>query len=206
MSYRDHLEAQKKYIETKKEARRLKEERFRNPRPPKLDPPPAPTSKLVLAGLVSLIALPLIIMVLMVSQVQPTSMEREGLLIWIMGTEDEYNQIKNWLEPEILASNLTWEIQQLTSRQDLTEQLALGLTADVILVDQNLASEIHSNQALVPLWSKGNTNSFEDCFWPILEAKPFQKSLGLAIPNSKNVEEARHLTTILRQFAPLFLP
>lgn len=206
MSYRDHLEAQKKYIETKKEARLLKEERLRNPKPPRLDPPPAPTSKLLIVSLVFLTLLPLAIMAFLLPLAVPVKTVQGGLTLWVMGTEGEFSQIKNWLEPEILANDLDWIIEQVTSRQDLVNKLALGDLADLILVEIDLAEEIYYNQALATLWSKGDDSSLRDCFWPLWEPQPFQKNLGLAIPRSGNVDEARHLVTVLRQFAPSFRP
>ncbi|MCK9525961.1 MAG: hypothetical protein M0R49_08540, partial [Limnochordia bacterium] len=61
MSYRDHLEAQKKYIRTKKEAREAKRDREQNPRPPKVDPPPAPMSPWSLLVIAFLLLTPLIL-------------------------------------------------------------------------------------------------------------------------------------------------
>jgi hypothetical protein len=206
MSYRDHLEAQKKYIQTKKEARALKEERLRNPRPPKLDPPPAPTSKLLVLGVVLLVVLPLATLAFLFPLNVPVKGSQEGLTVWIMGTEEEFMRIKNWLEPEILANDLEWIIEHVTSRQDLVDYLSLGLQADLLVVESNLAEEIYLNQALAPLWSKRENGPFEDSFWPMWEPQPFRKVLGWIIPRSGHMEEARHLVTVLRQFAPPFRP
>src|SRR5690554_976729 len=40
VSYRDYINEQRKLVQTKKEAREAKEDRLRNLRPPRLDPPP----------------------------------------------------------------------------------------------------------------------------------------------------------------------
>lgn len=206
MSYRDHLEAQKKYIQTKKEARQAKEERLRNPRPPRLDPPPAPTNKLLVAGLVLLMFLPLVAMAFFFPLAMPVKGVEEGLIIWVTGTKDEFAKIENWLEPEILANDLAWTIEHVSTRQDLVNQLALGFRADLLIVDADLAEEIHLNEALTSLQDKREVDSLENTFLPLWEPQPFHKTLGWAIPRSGNVEEARHLVTVLRQFAPPFNP
>ena len=47
----------------------------------------------------------------------------DGLVIWIYGTESEYLDVKNWLEPEILANDLQWTIAHATDRYALVDML-----------------------------------------------------------------------------------
>ena len=82
MSYRDHQEAQKKLIQTKKEALEAKRERLHNPRPPSYDPPPAGSHPLVFAALLLLLVLPLLATFLLVPRLLVTQTPQGELTLW----------------------------------------------------------------------------------------------------------------------------
>lgn len=207
MSYKDHLEAQKKYIQTKKEARQAKEDKERNPRPPRLDPPPNSTNPWLLVAFLSLIFLPIFSLFFFVlPNAIPTDAQSSGLIVWIQGTEEEFLQIKNWLEPEILANNLEWKFEHGLSRQDLVQSISLGTSPDLLILDADFAQELYLNEALATFWDKQEGMNWDNTFAPLWEIRPFQKNLGWAILRAGQVEEARHLFTLMRQFGEPFNP
>lgn len=206
MSYRDYLEEQKKYIRTKKEARLAKEERLRNPRPPRHDPPPVSYNMLHLAiwgiafllmtaGVFYFTASPL-----------PAVAQSDQLTVWIHGTQQEFDEIYAWLESEITASNLSWAIEHFESRQDLIDQLMMGHRADLFLVESEMAQEMYSAGGLVPILEKRETSSFTSTFETLWEPQPFVKTLGWVIPQNGDIDAARHLLLIIRQFSKPFSP
>ncbi len=206
MSYRDHIEAQKKYIRTKKEAREAKEDRKQNPRPPRLDPPPAPVNPWLVAIMVFFFVMPLITLLwILPSAMLPVQSTYDGLIVWIYGTEAEYLDMKNWLEPEILANGLQWTIAHATNRYDLLDMLRAG-DGDLLIIDEGFAEELYLGQSLVPLWDKLDGKTWGNCFVPFWESQPFRKTYGWAIPVTANVEDARHLFTVMRHFAQPFSP
>lgn len=201
MSYRDHIEAQKKYIRTKKEAKEAKDDRKQNPRPPRLDPPPSPTSPWLIAAVATLMLLPFItLFFFIVPSSVPTDAQTRGLTVWVHSTEAEFDQIKNWLEPEILANDLQWTTAYGTSRQDLINTIQ-GNTADLMVIEEGVAKELFENQALAPLWDKLEGMTWENSFDPLWQPRPFRKTLGWVITKNGRVEEARHLFTVMRHFA-----
>ena len=204
MSYRDHLEAQKKYIRTKKEAREAKRDREQNPRPPKVDPPPAPMSPWSLLVIAFLLLTPLITLFFILPQsLIPAQSIYDGLIVWFQGTESEYLDIKNWLEPEILANGLQWNLVRASDRYDLVEMLRAG-DGDLLIIQDDFAQDLYSGQGLAPLLDKIEGTTWENCFSPFWEAQSFRKTYGWAIPVTGNVEEARHFFTVMRQFAAPF--
>lgn len=205
MSDRDHLEAQKKYIQTKKEARLGKNERQQNPRPPRLDPPPAPTSPWILVAVVFFMLLPLVSLFFILPSAMLTQAPSEDLIIWIQGTESEFLEIKNWLEPEILANDLQWTIAHSPSKYDLVDMLRMG-DGDLLIIEADLAEELYAGQALTPLWDKQEGMTWENCFAPFWESQPFHKTFGWAIPRTGSIDEGRHLLTVMRHFALPFSP
>lgn len=206
MSYREHLKAQKKYIQTKIEARQAKEERIRNPRPQRLDPPPVPTSPWVIVLLSGFILLPVFVFAFFLySNALVAGAQTTPLTVWISGSESEFELIKNWLEPEILANDLEWQLKHGHSQQDLMHSLATAREADLLLIEEELAQELFFNQALVPLREK-QIADWTNTFRPMWEAEPFQKSLGWAIPANARVSEARHLFTMIQHFIEPFKP
>ncbi|NMB19278.1 MAG: hypothetical protein GX979_00290 [Firmicutes bacterium] len=208
MSYRDHLEAQKKYIRTKKEAREAKREREQNPRPPRVDPPPAPTSPWSLLLIICLLLFPLFtLFVILPQSLIPAQSIYDGPLIWFLGTESEYLDIKNWLEPEILANDLQteWTILHATNRYDLVDMLRGG-DGDLLIIQDDFAQELFTGQALAPLLDKLEGATWENCFAPLWETQSFLKTYGWAIPVTGDIEEARHIFTVIRQFALPFKP
>ncbi|HKM42762.1 MAG TPA: hypothetical protein VJZ70_02110 [Limnochordia bacterium] len=208
LSYRDYLEAQKKYIRTKKEAREAKRDREQNPRPPRVDPPPAPMSPWALLLIAFVLVIPLITLFFVLPQsLIPAQSIYDGLLIWFLGTESEYLDIKNWLEPEILANDLhsKWTVLHATDRYDLVEMLRSG-DGDLLIIQDDFAQDLYSGQGLAPLLDKWEGATWENCFAPFWQAQSFQKTYGWAIPVTGNIEEARHLVTVMRQFALPFRP
>ncbi|HHT90575.1 MAG: hypothetical protein QM451_11995 [Bacillota bacterium] len=206
MSYRDHLEAQKKYIRTKKEALEAKKDRQQHPRPPRLDPPPAPVKPWLVALIAILLLLPLFTVLFILPRTMvPAQSSHDGLVIWIYGTESEYLDVKNWLEPEILANDLQWTIAHATDRYALVDMLRSGY-GDLLIIDQEFAEELHRGQALVPLLDKLHWPTWDDCFVPFWEIQPFRKTFGWALPVTGNIDQARHLFIVMQQFAPPFTP
>lgn len=208
LSYRDHLEAQKKYIRTKKEAREAKRDKEQNPRPPRLDPPPAPMSPWSFLLIGALLFVPLVILVWLPFQsLVPTQSIYDGHLIWFLGTETEYYDIKNWLESEILANDLQteWSVLHATNRSDLVDMLRAG-DGDLLIIQDDFAHDLYLGQGLAPLLDKLEGATWENCFAPFWEAQSFRKTYGWAIPVTGNIEEARHLFTVMRQFALPFMP
>lgn len=206
MSYRDQIEAQKKYIRTKKEAQEAKKERQQNPHPPRLDPPPAPTSVWVMLFIGFLLLLPMFTLLFVLPRALiPAQSMHDGLVVWFHGTEGEYYDVKNWLEPEILANDLQWTIALITDRYDLAEMLRIG-DGDLLIIQEDLAQEFYRGQGLVPLLDKAEGITWENCFMPFWDSKPFRKNYGWAIPATGNVDDARHLFTVMRQFALPFTP
>ncbi|MDI9485128.1 MAG: hypothetical protein QM372_06620 [Bacillota bacterium] len=201
MSWRDHLEAQKKYIRTKKEALEAKRERERNPRPPRLDPPPAGVNPWLALLVAFLLLLPMItIFLALPNALVPAQTVHEGLVVWILGPEAEYAAIKNWLEPEILANELQWTIAHIENKYDLADSLRIG-NGDLLIIEEDFAWELYRAQALAPLLDKIDGTTWENCFTPFWEPRPFYKTYGWAIPVTGSIEDARHLYTIMRQFA-----
>lgn len=206
MSYRDHMEAQKKYIRTKKEALEAKKDREQNPRPPRIDPPPPPVKPWFVALMAFLLLLPLITLLFILPKAMvPVQSSYDGLVIWIYGTDAEYLDMKNWLEPEILANGLQWTIAHATDRYDLVDMLRAG-DGDLLVIDQEFAEELYRGQALAPLMDKLHGPTWDNCFVPFWDAQPFRKTYGWAIPVTANIDDARHLFTVVRQFAPAFTP
>lgn len=206
MSYRDHLEAQKKYIRTKKEAREAKRDREQNPRPPRLDPPPSPPSPWIVILVVFVLLLPLLTLLFALpSALVPTQSTYEGLIAWIYGTDDEYLDIKNWLEPEILANDLQWTVWHATDKYDLVDMLRAG-DGDLLIIEEDFAWDLYQGQALVPLMEKSEGATWDNCFVPFWEPQSFRKRYGWAIPANGNIPDARHLFTVMQQFAPPFMP
>ncbi len=206
MSYRDYLEEQRKYIKTKKEARLAKEERLRNPRPPRLDPPPVRYSMLhiVLWGLAFLVVMGSIFYLTVPPL--PAAAKSDQLTVWIHGTQHEFEEIKEWLASEIRTNNLSWSIQHFENRQDLIEQLVLGQRVDLFLLEFELAQELYLAGGLVPILDKRETTSFTNTFENLWEPQPFVKNLGWAIPQNGDITAARHLLLIVRQFSQPFSP
>ena len=104
MSYRDYIEQQRKLARTKKEARELREENLRNPRPPRRDPPPPSGSPLVpiLTGLFLILVLGWTIFFLTMPTLQPTSSGPPTIVV--KGHQQGRNN-QHWLETE-MTSNL----------------------------------------------------------------------------------------------------
>lgn len=206
LSYRDHLEAQKKYIRTKKEAREAKKEREQNPRPPKLDPPPSPISPWFVALMAFLLVMPMFTLLFILPRtLLPAQSTYDGLVIWIQGTESEYLDMRNWLEPEILANGLQWTVAHTTDRYDLVDMLRAG-DGDLLIIEESFAQELYRGQALAPLMDKLEGTTWENCFVPFWESRPFHKAYGWAVPVTGNIDDARHLFTVMRQFALPFSP
>lgn len=116
LSYRDYIEAQKKYIETKKQALLDENGRDRCQRPYG-DPPPAGPKWWVIAGVTALILLPAILFCFTARI--PALAEDDTLTLAVLATEAEFMQIKSWLDPEILANGLTWKIEHYPTRRNL---------------------------------------------------------------------------------------
>lgn len=203
LSYKDYLEEQKKYIRTKKEALDAKREKQRNPHPPVYDPPPAPTSPLLIALLISLALLPLLLLPLLVTPVTVTPPDEPAL--WVCSSAEEFAALKKWLEPEILANELPWTLQHTESSEELLYAWRHNLV-DLAIVEENLADELYALLALAPLWDKLEGPAWENCFAPLWEPEPFRKTYGWAIPAGGKVSQARHLVTLMRHFAQPFTP
>ncbi len=193
LSYREHLKAQKKYIEAKKEARRLQ----KNPPPKRLDPPPPESFRhfgqaafvlvLILAGALLYIFLrPL-----------PAATKPEHFRLGLHCSESEFEQLKNWLEPEILANNLPWKLFHLAGHQNLIENLLSDTPADLLFLEAETADSFAAQKILVPI-REG------EIFRPLWEPQPFLKTLGWAVPYGENAAQARHFLTVIRQFARPF--
>lgn len=205
MNYRELREAQRKYIQTKKEARELKEERINNPRPPRSDPPPARLSSWAVVGLVLLVLLPVISLFFLFPNALVAQTPATELTVWICGTQEEYEQIKSWLEPEILANELNWAISHAASREHLFFALRSSL-ADLAVVEEETARELYQALALAPLSERLEGATWENSFAPFWEPQPFRKTLGWVVPRTGRIEEGRHLYTVMRQFAEPFRP
>lgn len=205
LSYRDHQEAQKKLIQTKKEALEAKRERLHNPRPPSYDPPPAGSHPLVFAALLLLLVLPLLATFLLVPRLLVAQTPQGELTLWVCSSTPEFERIKSWLEPEILANDLQWTIAHATDRYALVDMLRSGY-GDLLIIDQEFAEELHRGQALVPLLDKLHWPTWDDCFVPFWEIQPFRKTFGWALPVTGNIDQARHLFIVMQQFAPPFTP
>lgn len=201
MSYRDFIEQQRKLVRTKKEAKKLKEENQRNPRPPRRDPPPPPTNPLIsiMIGLFLILMLGWGIFFLTMPPLQPTSSGPPTIVV--KGTPEETELITLWLEKEIMASNLNWEIVSLESRQELAAHINGGYRVDVLIIEEELAYELYEAGLLQPLYDKAELPSFAATFSPLWEADPFQKRMGWAITSLGDIEYARHLYTVFQHFA-----
>ena len=199
MGYRDYIDAQKKYIETKKEARR-KSERTK----PYGDPPPQEPSRWWLIGIFALILLPLFFSYF--TAPLPVQAEKDTLTLAIVSSEPEFVQLKNWLEGEITANNLLWNIAHYNAWQELEYQLRFGPLPDLLLIDRSLAERYYQEGSLAPLRERQGPPNFSDFFFSLWPSRPFQKTMGLAIPSRGRVEQARHLCTIIEYFAPAFRP
>lgn len=205
MSYRDHLEAQKKYIRTKKEARDAKRDREQNPRPPRYDPPPAPTSPWVILALVFFVLMPFLSLFFLLPATLSTQAPSGDLTIWVSGSEMEFEKIKNWLEPEILANELNWTITHATSREHLLGALR-NAWIDLAIVEEEFAGELYEALAIAPLWERLEGPTWENSFVPFWEPQPFRKNLGWVVPNNGRIAQGRHLFTVVRQFGEPFNP
>ncbi|HHW73379.1 MAG TPA: hypothetical protein GX393_09140 [Firmicutes bacterium] len=204
MSYRDYIEAQKKYIQTKKEALAAKRERERSPRPPSYDPPPARTHPLLIAGLLLLAVLPLFILPFLLVPAAVSQPPAE-LTLWVCSSAAEFAALQNWLEPELLANELTWTLRHTDSKEELLFAWRQRLV-DLAIVGEDLAEELYASAALAPLCDRLEGATWENCFAPLWEREPFRKTYGWAIPSAGRVSQARHLVTVMRQFAPAFRP
>ncbi|NMB00299.1 MAG: hypothetical protein GX971_02060 [Firmicutes bacterium] len=205
MSYRDHLEAQKKYVRTKKEALEAKRDRERNPRPPKYDPPPAPTSPWLVITLATLALLPFLSLFFLLQSTLVTQTPREELTIWICSSELEFDAIKKWLEPEILANELTWSIVHAESKDQLLYALR-NAWIDLAIMEEEFARELYEALALAPLWEKLEGPTWGNAFIPFWNPQPFRKTFGWVVPSNGRITEGRHLFTVMRQFAQPFNP
>lgn len=194
------MEAQKKYIRTKKEALEAKRDRLENPRPPRLDPPPAPTNRWLLVGVALFMLLPFFSLIFFLPSAMIAQAPSEELTVWVYGTEEEFERIKNWLEPEILANDLVWVIVHATSRDEILYAVR-NSWADLMILEEDFAAELYNGLALAPLWDRREGATWENAFLPFWEPAPFQKSFGWAIPSTARVAEGRHLFTVMRQFA-----
>ncbi|HPT82653.1 MAG TPA: hypothetical protein PLM25_02085 [Limnochordia bacterium] len=202
MSYRDYLDAQKKYIRTKKEALEAKRDKERSPNPPRSDPPPSGLHPLITAALAILAVLPLLLLPLLVAPAAVTPPPEQPAL-WLLCNEQEFAALKDWLEPEILANNLPWTLHHTDSSAELLRAWR-HQQVDLAILPEELADELYTLSAMAPLWDKLEGPTWENCFAPLWEPEPFRKSLGWAIPPGGRVSQARHLITIMRQFAPSF--
>lgn len=202
MNYKDFMKDQKKYIEAKKEALLGKVERKNNPREPRVDPPPQ-NSQIFVPILATIIIAFLLVPLIMLLHYRTAMSEIpvKELTLWVFSTEEEYKAIKEWLEPEILANDLDWKIE----KGNLSAETGYS-SADLLIIEIELAKQFHGNQVLVSLWDKRDAANLENVFFPLREVKPFRKNLGWAIPYSGNIEDARHLFTVMRQFAIPFTP
>ncbi len=205
MSYRDYLEEQKKYVRTKKEALEAKREKEKNPRPPKYDPPPASSHPLLIAAVLALALLPLVFLPFWAAQVMVAPPPPGELTLWIHSSAAEFAALQNWLEPELRANGLTWRVEHASSKEELLRAWRSRLV-DLAVVEEELAAELHGALALAPLWDKLEGPTWENCFAPFWEAQPFRKTFGWVIPAQGRIPQARHLVTVMRQFAQPFSP
>lgn len=204
MSYRDYLEAQKKYIRTKKEALDAKKERKQRPRPSKVDPPPPSNSPWLITLTVVLFLIPIIISIFILpDSLAPAQLSNEELKIWVYCSDQEFLDLKNWLEPELLTNELIWTIAQATNKYEMMAALHAG-DGDLLIIEKDFAYELYDFESLAPLTNKHEGSTWENCFSPLWEAQPFRKTYGWAIPMTGNISDARHLFTVMRQFAPTF--
>ncbi len=204
MSYRDYIEEQRKLARTKKEAREAKAERLRNPRPPRLDPPPAPDSPIILIVIGICLTLAMSLGMLMLASPAAVPSQDEIPTIVIQGTPAETEAIRAWLEQEIQESNLNWKITAVRNRMEFAAHLNAGERVDVLIVDQELAGELYAAGMLAPLLKKAEAPSFAGVFAPLWDEQPFTKTLGWAISSTGDVDYARHLYTVFQQFAEPF--
>ena len=205
LSYRDHQEAQKKLIQTKKEALEAKRERLHNARPPSYDPPPAGAHPLVFAALLLLLVLPLLATFLLVPRLLVAQTPQGELTLWVCSSTPEFERIKSWLEPEILANDLNWTLTHTDSRDVLFTAVARNWV-DLAIVEQELAAELYASLALAPLSDRMEGPTWENSFAPFWEPSPFRKTYGFAVPKTGRISQARHLVTIMSQFAQAFNP
>ena len=204
VSYRDYMEEQRKLAKTKKEAREAKKERLRNPRPPRLDPPPAADVPIFLIAAGVFLALAALWSLVMFAIPTVGTPADEDPTVVIQGTPVETAAIGAWLEEEIQASNLHWKIIAVRNPRELADHLNAGGRMDVLIVDQDLAEELYAAGMLAPLLHKTEAPSFAGCYAPLWEEKPFIKTLGWAVAAMGDVAYARHLFTVVQQFAPPF--
>lgn len=205
MSYRDPIEAQRKYIRTKKEAREAKLERERNPRPPRYDPPPVSPNIWVILTLAFFTFLPLISLFFLLPATLATQTPSGDLTVWIYGNEQEFEQIKNWLEPEILANELAWTVNHATTREHFLYALR-NAGVDLAIVEEDFAGELYEALALAPLSERLEGATWENSFVPFWEPEPFRKTFGWIVPANGRIAQGRHLFTVIRQFAQPFSP
>lgn len=190
MSYREHLKAQKKYIQTKKEAFSLKE----NPPPKRLNPPPKKSlrpARVIGFPLVLILTAAFLYLLL---RPLPAITKSEHFTLGINCSDSEFEELKNWLEPEILANDLPWALLHLPTREALVQNLLSNAPADLLLTEADTAQDFATQQILAPLREK-------EIFRPLWQTRPFFKTLGWAIPHTENAEQARHFLTVIRQFA-----
>ncbi len=204
MSYRDYIEAQKKYIETKKQALLGKADSGCLERPYG-DPPPAGPKWWVVAPIIMLLIIVPISLLSLTVRI-PAFAEADILTVAVLATEKEFIEIKSWLEPEILANGLYWKIERHATRQSLELHLARGPVPDLLIIGEDLAQEYFLNGILAALREKGQQTRFQDCFHPLWDPQPFQKGMGLAAVSHGRVEQSRHLCTIIKQFVAPFNP
>ena len=199
LSYRDYIEAQKKYIQTKKEALAAKRERERSPRPPSYDPPPARTHPLLIAGLLLLAVLPLFILPFLLVPAAVSQPPAE-LTLWVCSSAAEFAALQNWLEPELLANELTWTLRHTDSKEELLFAWRQRLV-DLAIVGEDLAEELYASAALAPLWDR--LEGPQGTASPPLGREPFGRPMAGAIPSvGKSLQRATWL--VMRQFAPAF--
>lgn len=203
MGYRDYIEAQKKYIETKKEALLGKDEHDQNQKQYG-DPPPARTNRWWIGAFVPFLLLPFVM--LYFGARLPALAENDTLTLALLGTEAEFIQIQNWLEPEIVSNSLIWTLTHYTTQRELEHHLIYGPVPDLLLVDADFAERCFLSGELATLREKEQNPNLENSFHPLWAPRPFQKIMGLALPNRGNVEQARHLCTIIKHFVPAFNP
>ena len=177
----------------------------KNPRPPKYDPPPASNHPLLIAAVLALALLPLVFLPFWAAQVMVAPPPPGELTLWIHSSAAEFAALQNWLEPELRANGLTWRVEHASSKEELLQAWRSRLV-DLAVVEEELAAELHGALALAPLWDKLEGPTWENCFAPFWEAQPFRKTFGWVIPAQGRIPQARHLVTVMRQFAQPFSP
>jgi len=204
VSYRDYLEEQRKLARAKKEAKEAKEERLRHPRPPRLDPPPAADTPLHLILLAIFLTVTTVVGWWALSLPALKSEQDRPPTVVVQGIPAETAAIGAWLEREVQASNLSWQIVSVRNRAELAAYLNAGGRADLFIIDRDLAEELYEAGMLAPLLRKAETPSFASSFAPLWDERPFTKTLGWAVAAAGDVDYARHLFTVVQQFGEPF--